>query len=76
MKKTAIHYDLFDMCYGKITARCKQGAYLELDNGETAFAYKISNVPLGSKVLCSILRKAQEDRKMLVSVDSVCEYAA
>lgn len=68
-------YELFDGCYGVVTERCRAGAYLQLDDGEEAFAYRFGNLFPGTKVLCTVLREAKEARRMLVSVDAVLEYA-
>lgn len=35
------------------------------------FAYKLANLFPGAKVLCTVLKQATEDRRMLVSIDSV-----
>lgn len=71
MNKADTGYEWFDGCYGTVTGRCLKGAYLELDDGEQAFAYKFGNLFPGTKVLCTVLKQATEDRKMLVSIDSV-----
>jgi len=68
-------YEPFDGCYGTIIDRCRAGAYLQLDNGEEAFAYKFGNLFPGTKVLCTVLRLPTEGRKMLVSIDSIVQYA-
>lgn len=68
-------YEQLDGCYGEVTGTCRSGAFLTLDNGETAFAYRFANLRTGTKVLCTVRRLAEEDRKMLVTIDSV-EYAA
>lgn len=67
-------YDVLDGCYGTVVSRCQKGAYLTLDNGESAFAYKFGNLWPGTKVLCTVLKLATDDRLMRVSVDSVCYY--
>ena len=63
-------YDIGDGCYGKIKDRTNAGAYLILDNGELAFAYKFNLLP-GTKVLCTVLKPTTETRFKLVSIDSV-----
>ncbi len=68
------NYERLDGCYGTVIGRCQSGAFLELDNGETAFAYKFASLYPGTKVLCTVLRLADEARKMLVSIDSVIDY--
>ena len=67
-------YDIWDGCYGIIENCCRKGAYLVLDNGEPAFAYKFGNLRTGTKVLCTIRKQATEDRRMLVTIDAVCRY--
>lgn len=67
---TEIGYERFDGCYGTVIGCCRSGAFLELDNGENAFAYKFGSLRPGTKVLCTVLRLADEARKMLVSIDS------
>lgn len=64
-------YERFDGCYGKVTGRCKAGAYLTLDNGQEAFAYKFSNLILGTRVLCTVIKMPTNEKLMLVSIDSV-----
>lgn len=63
-------YEAFDACYGTVMARNSCGAYLQLDNGQEAFSYSFANLKEGTKVLCTVLRSATEDKKTLVSIDS------
>ena len=65
-------YDVLDGCYGVIENCCRKGAFLALDNGELAFAYKFSNLRPGTEVLCTVRRLAYGDQRMLVTIDSVC----
>ena len=65
-------YDILDGCYGIIENCCRKGAFLALDNGEPAFAYSFGNLRPGTEVLCTVRRLANGDRRMLVSIDSVC----
>ena len=67
----SISYERYDGCYGVVTGRCRSGAFLTLDNGQEAFAYKFSGLPNGTKVLCTVLRMPTEEKRMLVSIDSV-----
>lgn len=67
-------YDVFDGCYATVVGRCQKGAYLTLDNGEDAFAYKFANLLPGTQVLCTVLKLAREGRRKLVSIDSVTAY--
>ena len=68
-------YERWDGCYGEVTGRCACGAYLTLDNGEEAFAYRYANMRPGTKVLCTVWKLATEGKRMVVKVDSVMEYA-
>ena len=73
---TACGYEVHEGCYGTVVGRCRKGAYLTLDNGETAFAYEFANLWNGTKVLCTVRRLANGDRLKLVSIDSVVHYPA
>ena len=53
-------YEVMDGCYGTVVGRCQKGAFVTLDNGEDAFAYKFANLWPGTKVLCTVLRLADE----------------
>lgn len=64
-------YDILDGCYGIIENCCLKGAFLSLDNGEPAFAYKFGNLQPGTEVLCTVRRLAYGDQRMLVTIDSV-----
>lgn len=69
--KTNVSYERFDGCYGEVTSRCKAGAYLMLDNGQRAFAYRFASLLPGTKVLCTVLKMPTDEKRMLVSIDSV-----
>jgi len=72
-------YEVMDGCYGEVTDRCKKGAFIKLDNGEEAFAYKFAGLRPGTKVLCTVLRQASGTLRTLVDVESVTssmEYVA
>lgn len=68
-------YDVFDGCFATVRERNRNGVYLELDNGQEAFAFRFANLLPGSKVLCTVLKQADENRRMLVSIDSVVRHA-
>lgn len=70
-------YDVYDAAYGVVTCCSRTGAYLKLDNGEDAFAYKAANLRPGTEVLCSVSRLEQPDRGRLklVCIESV-RYAS
>lgn len=55
---------------------CRKGAFIMLENGEKAFAYKFGNLSSGTRVICSFLKPACGDLLARVSVDSVVYDAA
>ncbi|MBQ7922517.1 MAG: hypothetical protein IJ325_08070 [Clostridia bacterium] len=59
-----------DGCCGTITGRCKNGVFMTLEDGQTAFA-RFGGLPLGTKVYCTYLKPATEKLFALVSIDSV-----
>ena len=69
---TPVDYERFDACYGKVVDCCRSGAYLVLDNGAKAFAYRFAHLFPGTQVLCTVLQPPTEKKRMLVSIDSVC----
>ena len=71
MSTKYVCYERFDGCYGEVTGNCKAGAYLTLDNGQEAFAYKFASLLPGTRVLCTVLKMPIEEKRMLVSIDSV-----
>lgn len=70
------NYEILEGCYGKVIGTCQKGAFIVLDNGQEAFAYKFANLYPGTLVLCTVRRLADEQRRMLVTIDSVVDYAA
>ena len=73
---TKVEYEKFDECYGIIEKEDTKKVYLKLENGEKAFAFNMFNFLPGTKVLCSIKKLASAKKDILVSIDSVVEYAA
>ena len=63
-------YDIHDVVMGTVTGGCANGVFLKLENGENAYA-KFGFLKSGTKVLCSILKKATEKWLTLTSIDSV-----
>ena len=61
-----------DCCYATITSRDSKGSYLELDNGQRAFAYGLGNLPSGTKILCTITRSAFTGQRAIAKLDSIC----
>lgn len=59
-----------DAICGIVVGTCLKGVFIELASGEEAFAY-FGYLQPGTEVLCTVRRKGCEDRRMLVSIDSV-----
>lgn len=55
-------YERWDECKGKIDSICKAGAFITLDNGEKAFSYECGCLPVGTQIICTVLRKAKEEQ--------------
>ncbi len=62
--------ELFDTVTATVTDSCSSGLFLELENGEDAFAY-FGALPSGCKVLCSVTHRATPKKRIRVSIDSV-----
>lgn len=63
----------FDCFYGTVTGMNLYGIFITSENGECTFAYG-GNIPMGSLVLCTVLKEASEKRYPKVSIDSVIRY--
>ena len=61
-----------DTCCGKVIGAGGKGVYVELENGQTAYAHGIS-LKSGTQVFCSLLRHATEESFAKVSIDS-CRF--
>lgn len=72
-------YTKGDCCYATVTSRDRKGSYLELDNGQDAYAYGVANLKSGTKILCTITRAAIAGEKptarmrVLAKLDSICD---
>lgn len=64
---------LRDAMYGTIVGGCRTGLFVELENGQVAFS-RFGYLENGSKVLCSLVKKANDAYRAVVSIDSVLEY--
>ena len=69
-------YERFDSFYGTVTGHSRSGIYVSIDGPEMkedASSYTVSNLPNGTRVLCSLQRIANPStgKRMLVSIDSV-----
>ena len=63
-------YEIRDVVMGIVTGSCANGVFLQLENGESAYA-RFGFLQSGTKVLCSILKKATDRLRILTSIDSV-----
>lgn len=70
IEQNDVNFNIRDVVYGVVTGGCSKGLFLTLENGEEAFSYFGGLVP-GSEVLCSVMKKANENLRVLVSIDSV-----
>jgi len=66
--------DVRDAVYGVVTGNCSKGVFLELENGQQAFSY-FGGLACGSEVLCSVIKRASDNLRVLVSIDSVITEA-
>ena len=63
-------YSVKDVVQAVVTSCCSKGVFLDLSNGQKAFAYFGGLVP-GTEVLCTVLKKSTEKWRTLVAIDSV-----
>ena len=63
-------YDIFDVLPATVIDSCNKGIFLRLEGGDEAFAY-FGRLPIGTKLLCSVRKKATANLRALVSVDTV-----
>lgn len=68
-------FNIRDGVYGVVTGGCGKGIFLTLENGQEAFSHFGGLTP-GSEVLCSVIKKANENWRVLVSIDSVLNAAS
>lgn len=66
------NYDVRDGVHAVVTGGCNKGLFLRLENGQEAFA-SFGGLVSGTEVLCTVLKKATERWRVLVSIDSVLE---
>lgn len=67
--------EIFDNYYGVVVGGTIKGALIKLENGVKVYANRYGNLKLGTKVLCTVMKKS-ENYLPLVEMDSVLEYAA
>lgn len=59
------NFDIRDGVFGVVIGTNRNGICLELENGQRAFAY-FGCIRPGAEVLCTVRRKAMENRDILV----------
>ena len=62
--------DIRDCVKAIVSCSTSKGVYLELENGQSAFAI-FDRIPNGTTVYCTVLKKATERWLTLVAIDSV-----
>ena len=67
-------FSVRDGVCGVVTGGCKRGVFLKLENGQEAFA-SFGGLRPGTKVLCTVLKKATDKWRVLVAIDSVLNEA-
>lgn len=72
-ESSSYHFERNESAYGVISSRCKRGTFVVMENGETGFCRDAGNVPEGQRVIVTVLRPANEGRRCLLGLDSVCE---
>lgn len=66
-----IRYAVHDSVIGKVVYVTPKGLFLELDNGDTAYA-RFGPLKIGTTVYCTVLKRATGDRYYItVTIDSV-----
>ena len=64
--------EIRDSVKGVVAGCSEKGVYLDLENGEGAFA-SFGTLPRGTEVFCTILKKPSDRFLTLVSIDSVMD---
>lgn len=64
-----------DSVCGVVTGGCRSGLFLKLENGQEAFA-RFGGIYPGTRVLCTVIKRATDRWRVLVSVDSVLDGEA
>lgn len=68
--------NICDGLFGTVIDNCGSGVFLELENGEPAFA-SFGRLRPGQRVFCTVLKKANGHFRTLVSIDStLCDQVA
>lgn len=59
-----------DCVYGTVIGCCKNGIYIRLENGDAAYA-PFGYLQKGTRVLCTLFRKAEKNKNAYVCIDTV-----
>lgn len=65
-------FNIGDSIAGTVSGGCSKGVFIELENGQVAFA-KFGWIDPGTKVLCTVVKKAFESWRMLVTIDAIID---
>ncbi|MGN0362495.1 MAG: hypothetical protein ACI4ET_06610 [Bilifractor sp.] len=67
-------FNIRDSVCGVVTGGCRSGLFVRLEDGQEAFA-SFGGLYPGTKVICTVLKKATEKWRVLVAIDSVLTEA-
>lgn len=70
--ETENYNNIRDGLYGTVTSNCRKGVFLELENGEPAYA-SFGFLTPGQRVFCTVLDKAKGGFRTRVAIDSVLQ---
>lgn len=70
MRNEYIEMERNDTLRGTVTGGCDCGLFIMLENGMEAFSY-FGSLDKGTEVLCTVKYMAKENRRTLVTIDSV-----
>jgi len=68
------NFNIGDGVTAVVTEKCKSGIFLQLENGQEAFA-RFGGLCPGTEVLCTVLKKATQTFRVLVTIDSIFTQA-
>lgn len=70
-----MNIERMDNFYARVVNTAHGGVFLKAENGDfEAYAHSFNNLAKGTRVLCSMRKPAEGERKMLVYIDSVDNY--
>lgn len=73
MEALTYEYAKGDCCYAVVDGHNSRGSYLELDNGQRAFAFNAGNLRNGVRILCTIEKSATAEKSALAKLESICD---